>query len=168
MVCAPKLSHPDKVLEGLTRGLRLSTARNLRAPGAEQALTRLLASESEPVQRATWEVSRYFELTTLLQRAGKDAVSADLSTPKRVLAIRALRGGHYESVAPVLQQVIEMHPAPEVETAAIDSLAAFDEPAAGKAILDRWRGYSPTGRKHAIDGMLAQKNRISLFQSHRR
>jgi putative heme-binding domain-containing protein len=160
---APKLTHPEKALEGLTRGLKLSTARNLKALGAEHALTQLLASGSEPVQRAAWEASRYFELTTLLQRAGKDAVSSDLPTPKRVLAIRALRGGHYESVAPVLQRVIETHPAPEVETAAIDSLAAFDEPAAGKAILDRWRSYSPTGRKHAIDAMLAQKNRIPLL-----
>jgi hypothetical protein len=50
-----KLSQPEKLLEGLTHGLRLANARNLQIPGAEQALTRLLASSSEPVQRAAWE-----------------------------------------------------------------------------------------------------------------
>ena len=99
----------------------------------------------------------------MLRQAGKDAVSPDLPSPKRILAIRALRGGRFEVSEPVLRQVIQSHPAPEVETAAIDSLAAFDELAAGKAILDQWRGYSPAGRTHAVDALLAQKNRVPML-----
>ena len=159
----PKLSQPEQALAGLTRGLRLSNARNLQVPGAEQSLTRLLVSGSEPVQHAAWEASRYFELTTLVRQASKDATAANLPPGKRILAIRALRGGHFDAVAPVLQQVLQTHPTAEVEAAAVDSLAAFDEPATGKIILDNWRAYSPPARKHAVDALLAQKNRVPLL-----
>jgi len=159
----PKLSQPDKLLEGLTHGLRMSNARSLLVPGAEQALTGLLTSNSTTIQRAAWEASRHFELGTLIQRASQDAINSDLSSVKRVLAIRALGGGHFESAAPVLRKILLEHPPPEIETAAVDSLAAFDEPAAGKAILESWRGFSPATRKHAVDAMLAQQNRVPML-----
>jgi HEAT repeat protein len=158
-----KLNQPDKFLEGLTHGLRMANARNLQVPGAEHALTRLLASSSEPVQRAAWEASRYFELGALIHRASQDAVNSDLSPAKRVLAIRALGGGHFESVAAVLEKVLQAHPSPEIEVAAVDSLAAFDEPAAGKAILESWHSFSPPARKHAVDALLAQQNRVPVL-----
>ena len=49
----PKLSDPDKYLTGLTRGLRLTNARNLQVPGAEQALTKLLVvrERTRPARR---------------------------------------------------------------------------------------------------------------------
>src|SRR5207248_361285 len=100
---------------------------------------------------------------TMLRQAGHDALASDLPAAKRILAIRALRGGQFKSASPVLEQAIKSHPAPEVETAVIDSLAAVAEPAAGKAILDNWRGYSPAGRSHAVNAMLAQKNRVPLL-----
>jgi putative membrane-bound dehydrogenase-like protein len=159
----PKLEQPERYLAGLTRGLRLVNARNLRVPGAEQAFARLLASGSEPVQRAAWETSRYFELTALIRRVTQDALAADLSPADRVRAVGALRGGHFDAVGPVLEKLLQSHPAPEVEGAAVDALAAFDEPVAGKIVLDNWRGYSPTGRKHAVSALLAQRNRIPLL-----
>jgi putative membrane-bound dehydrogenase-like protein len=159
----PKLSQPEKVLAGLTRGLKLANVRNLQVPGAEQAFTRLMRSGKEPVERAAWESSRYFELAALLRQASKEAETPDVAPAKRILALRALRGGRFEAVSPVLQRVIASHPGPDLEAAAIDSLAAFDEPAAGKAILDHWRGYSPKGRKHAVDAMIAQNNRVPLL-----
>ena len=51
----------------------------LKVPGAEQALTRLLASGSEPVQRAAWETARHFELASLVQKASKDAADGGLA-----------------------------------------------------------------------------------------
>ncbi len=159
----PKLSAPDKYLDGLTRGLRLSKARNLKVAGAEQALTRLLASGNDSVQRAAWETARHFELASLVQKASKEAATAELPVEKRVVAVRALRGGRFEAVAPVLEKVLSTHPPAEVEAAAVDSLAAFDEPAAGSMILNNWRSYSPEARKHAVAAMLAQKNRVPLL-----
>ena len=71
----PKLAQPERYLAGLTRGLHLVGARNLRVPGAEQAFARLLASGTEAAQRNAWEASRYFELTALIQRARQDAAA---------------------------------------------------------------------------------------------
>jgi putative heme-binding domain-containing protein len=123
----------------------------------------MLTTGAEPVQRAAWEASRYFELSSLVKRAASEAVADAAPVSKRVLAIRALRGGDYQAVAPVLRKVIASHPPAEVESAAVDSLAAFDEPAAGEAILANWRGYSPEGRKHAVTALLAQRNRIPML-----
>lgn len=157
------LHQPDKELAGLSRGLKLSNAHNLQVSGAERALTRLLTSDSEPVQKAAWEASRYFELAGLVRRASADAVNARLPDPKRIVAIRALRGGHFETVGPQLSQILESHPSPDVEAAAVDSLAAFNEPASGRMILDNWRGFSPPARKRAVDALLSQKNRVPML-----
>ena len=159
----PHLSRPDQLLDGLARGLRLSAARSLQAPGVEPALEKMLSSSDESVQRAAWEVSRYFELQGLIQRAAKEAVNPDLLAARRILAIRALRGGHFEAVSPVLEKVLEAHPAPEIEVAALNSAAAFDEAAAGKMILANWRAYSPEGRKAAVDALLTQTNRVPML-----
>jgi putative heme-binding domain-containing protein len=90
-------------------------------------------------------------------------LNADLSAEKRMLAIRALSGGRFESVAPILEKVLQAHQQPEIEVAAIDSLAAFDQPAAGKAILENWRSFRPLTRTHAIDAMLEQQNRVPML-----
>jgi putative membrane-bound dehydrogenase-like protein len=159
----PKLTDPAKYLTGLTRGLKLANTRNLQVPGAEQAIMRLLVSGSDPVQHAAWETSRYFEMAALVRQASSVAVAEGSPASKRIMAIRALRGGRFDTVAPVLEKIIQTHPQPEIEAAAVNSLAAFDEPAAGKKILDNWRGYGPSTRKHAIDAMLAQKNRVPML-----
>lgn len=159
----PKLSQPEKELGGLTRGLKLANARNLQVPGAERALTRLLASSSEPVQKAAWETSRYFELAGLWRRASQDAANASLPEARRILAIRALRGGHFESAGPALEKILISHPSPGVEAAAVESLAAFGEPAAGRIILDHWRSYSPQARKHAIEALVSRKNSVPML-----
>jgi putative membrane-bound dehydrogenase-like protein len=159
----PRLSEPDKDLEGLTRGLRLSNARNVQAPGAEQALAKLLSSNNDAVQKAAWEASRYFELAGLIRRAMADAINSALPEPKRILAVRALRGGHFDAVRPTLVKILESHPSPDLEAAAVDSLAAFDQPDAGKIILDNWRGFSPPARQRAVAALLAQQNRVPML-----
>ena len=159
----PKIGEPEKCLAGLTRGLRLVGARNLQVPGAEQAFGRLLSSGNDALEQAAWETSRYFELTSLIQRARNEALAPDLAAAIRVRAVGALRGGHFDSVAPDLEKIIQSHPVPEVEAAAVDSLAVFDEPAAGKIILENWRGYSPAARKHAIAALLGRRDRIPLL-----
>jgi putative heme-binding domain-containing protein len=138
-------------------------ARNLRIPGADRSLAPFLSSGSEPVQRAAWEASRHFELSSLIERARKDALSSDLPPDLRVRAVRALRGGRYDSVGSVLENILQSHPPPQVESAAVDSLAAFDEPAAGKVILDHWRGYGPVAREHAVSALLATRDRIPML-----
>jgi putative membrane-bound dehydrogenase-like protein len=163
LTALPTLKQPEQHLAGLTRGLRLVGARNLRVPGADRSLARFLSSGSEPVQRAAWEAARHFELSSLIERARRDALSGELAPDLRVRAVRALRGGRYDSVAPVLEKVIQSHPPQEVESAAVDALAAFDEPSAGRVILDHWREYSPVARQHAVSALLATRDRIPML-----
>src|SRR5262249_54221785 len=136
---------------------------NLKVRGAEQAFARLLASENDPLQQAAWEASRHFELASLIQRARDQALAPELSPARRARAIGALRGGRFESVAPVLEKILQSHPAPELAAAAVDSLAACAGPAAGNITLENWRGYSPDARKHAIAALLTRRERIPLL-----
>jgi putative membrane-bound dehydrogenase-like protein len=159
----PKLSHPDAAIEGLTRGLKLANARNLKVPGAEQAITPLLNSKNQPVQTAAWEAARYFEIEPVIRQAMKDTVTPGVPKAKQILAIRALRGGHFNTVAPTLEQVLQSLPLPDVEAAAIDSLAVFENPEVGQIIVKHWSTFTHDGRDHALDALVLQKNRVPLL-----
>ena len=158
-----KMQEPAAALGGLARGLKMTGAKRLQVEGAEPALAKLLAFRSEAVQQAAWESSRYFEISALVKKAAEDAVSAELPVPKRVQAIRALRGGSFDEVAPVLRKVIQTHNPPEVEGAAVDSLAAFNDRSAAELILKNWRGYSPKGRERAVAALLTHRDRIPML-----
>lgn len=159
----PKLSRPDLMLEGLTRGLKLANAHNLNVPGAEQAITPLLKSTNQPVQTAAWEAARYFDMESVIRQATKDAVTPGVPKDKQILAIRALRGGHFNAVAPTLEHVLQSLPLPDVEAAAIDSLASFENPEAGQIILKHWSTFTHDGRAHALDALVMQTNRVPLL-----
>jgi len=90
-------------------------------------------------------------------------LSGDLAPDLRVRAVQALRGGRYDSVAPALESVLQSHPPQDVESAAVDALAAFDEADAGRVILDHWREYSPVARQHAVSALLATRDRIPML-----
>ena len=141
----PKLSHPESALDGLSRGLKLSNARHLQVPGAEQIVTRLIKSGSEPVQASARDCIRYFDFEALVQSAMKDALDTSLPGYKRIGAARALQGGRFNTVGPVLDQILQRLSLPDLESAAIDSLATFDEPASGQIILKHWATLHPTG-----------------------
>jgi putative membrane-bound dehydrogenase-like protein len=159
----PKLNQPDRELEGLISGLKLVDVRNLQAPGAEQALMPLIDFGNESTQHAAWEAARYFELNTLVRRACKEALDPKLPLSKRVIAIRALQGGHFDAVSPVLNQVLQELPTPDLEAAAVDSLAAFDDVAAGEIILKHWNTLTHDGREHALAALVAHKSRVPLL-----
>ena len=158
-----KLQHPDKELAGLTRGLELVRARYLQVPGAEAALMQQIESGKELVGRAAWETSTHFKLDKLLQRAQKDATNVDLPEGNRILAIQALRGGHFNIVEPVLDKILVPNATPNVEVAAIDSLAAFDDPDVAKIILAHWANLSPQAHEHAFDALVGHKNRVPIL-----
>jgi putative membrane-bound dehydrogenase-like protein len=159
----PSLKRPDTGLRGLARGLKLTGVRALRVPGAEAALAKFLDSPSEPVRNAAWDVARYFELRALVQKAIHDATAPGLPIAKRAIAIRALRGGQFASVAPVLRKIFESHEPADLQVAAVESLASFDDSGVGPVLLGYWKSYSPEARKKALDAMLNQRDRVPLL-----
>jgi putative membrane-bound dehydrogenase-like protein len=134
-----KLKQPGQELEGLVRGLKLSDARDLLVPGGEPVITRLTRSSDKATQEVAWEAARYFDFPTLIQQALKDAQNRDLPKDKQILAIRALRGGRYKTVSPTLDHILQSMPLPDVETAVIDALASYSDPAVEALVAHRDR-----------------------------
>jgi putative membrane-bound dehydrogenase-like protein len=158
-----KLPHPEGPLEGLERGLRLSNARYLKVSGAEPVFRTLTNTQNEKLKTAAWNAARYFDLPAATQLATQQALDVNLPVTARVVAIRALRGGHFLATGPALDQILQNHPKPEVEMAAVDTLAAFSDPEAGKLILKHWSEYRYDGRVHALDAMVTHKNRAPIL-----
>jgi putative membrane-bound dehydrogenase-like protein len=151
---------PEAVLEGLARGLRLIGATAIPAGAAEAHLTKLVDNPSEAVQQAAWEVARHFELKAIVAKAAKEALDGALPATRRVRAVRALRGGAYAHSAPVLLQVLESKPVSDMQVAAIQSLAAFDDPGVAPTLLAQWSSYSPEARTQVVAALLNSKQRV--------
>ena len=158
---------PDKVwpaaLGGLAHGLKLGDARRLRVPAAEPALAKSLANPSPELQQAAWETARFFDLPVLLRQASADALAPSLPLPKRETAARALRGGTFAEVSPVLRKLLDSHPPGELQAAAIDALSAFDDPSVGPVLLSEWKGLGPEARGAAISALLNRRDRVPLL-----
>jgi putative membrane-bound dehydrogenase-like protein len=160
-----RVKAPDAGLAGLARGMGVAGVSELQVPGADSALSRYLESRSDDVQSAAWEVAPHLEMTVLVDRAARDAVSAKLPARTRITAIRALRGGHYEKVAPVLRSVLDSNQASNIQAAAIASLAAFNDPKIAPTLLADWKGYGPDARTQVIAALLSQRERIPVLLS---
>ncbi len=160
LTLAEKLPAPETALDGMARGLRLAAAGRVQAPLVEAPLAKFLASSSEPVRNSAWEVARYFELKQLIERASQEAEAAATPLPVRVRAVRALRGGDAAKVVPLVDKILAANPAPEVQAAAVEALAAFDDAKVSGTLLKYWRSYSPEARTKAVAAMLGVQKRI--------
>jgi putative membrane-bound dehydrogenase-like protein len=155
-----KTVTPEAALSGLARGLRLAGVNELKVPGADTLLARYLESDKPAVQTAAWEVARHLELKALVDRAAQDAQASTLPVKRRVTAIRALQGGRYTTVAPILRKVLAAHEGSAIEAAVIESLAAFDNPEIPGALVENWKSYSPEARRQVIAALIGQRDRV--------
>lgn len=159
----PRLEHPEAALAGLSRGLKLSDVENLRAPEVEAALARFISSGSAEQQIAAWGVARYLELRELAPVVAARAKDTKLPAPARAAAIRALRGDGFARAEPILRSVLDANPPVEIQRAAVESMASFQEPAAGPLLLSDWRTYSPEARAEALAALLGAADRATLL-----
>ncbi|MEP7343436.1 MAG: HEAT repeat domain-containing protein, partial [Acidobacteriota bacterium] len=159
----PGLKKPESALAGLSKGLKLADVKNLRVADAEAVLSGLLASDNEALQKAAWETARYFELKGLMQKALADAQNASLPVKTRVTAIRALRGGQFAAVLPVLQKLLGDQNAPELQAAAIESLAAFDDASIAPNLIAQWQKFSPEIRQVVLAALLSERERMKAL-----
>ncbi|HYM13589.1 MAG TPA: PVC-type heme-binding CxxCH protein [Bryobacterales bacterium] len=146
-------------LMGLSRGLKLASVSGLKIPAAEPVLMKFLDTGSEKTQNAAREVAQHFELRAFIAKATKDAGSASLPLGAREAAIRSLRGGKFAEVGPALRKLLDPREPPEIQTAAIDSLASFDDPSISATLLESWKTYGPEVRKQALVALLANSGR---------
>ena len=158
--------HPNEGaagLFGLAKGLRLAGAHDVTIGSAEARLEEFLNSPLESVQTAAWQVAEHFQLGGLAQRASRDAASAQLPIPHRAAALRALRGGELAAVKPLLEQILAANPPPELQTAAVECLAGFNDESVAPTLLKDWKSYAPETRKHVIAALLNQRQRVPVL-----
>jgi putative heme-binding domain-containing protein len=156
-------ANPDAGLKGLGRGLKLAGVKNLSVPDAEASLSQFLKSSSEPVQAAAWEAARYLELRGLMQRALTEAQAENLPLAQRVFAVRALQGGNFASVSPVLRRVLDSPSTAALKIAAVEALSAFDDPTIPTALLAPWKTYSPEVREKVQTVLLSQREWMAIL-----
>ena len=154
------LKDPASVLGGMAKGLKLVNARNLRVPNAEAALSPFLNHPTEALQKTAWDAARYFELRAIVQRAIADSQNASLPTARRVIAVRALRGGQFPVVAPILRKLLEQQDQAELQLAAIDSLSSFDDPSISAALLGPWKSFTPEIRQQVLSALMTERERM--------
>ncbi len=157
------LKQPEVALNGLAKGLQLAGVKNLQAPSIEAALTPYLNSSNEAVNKAAWETARFFELKGLIDKALADLAKADLDPKKKVSALRALRGGSFNAVAPVLQKVLASGEAGEIKAAAVESLSSFDDPTVAATLLASWASYTPDVRAKVLEASLSEQERMKVL-----
>lgn len=153
-----KLQKPEIALAGLAKGIKLAGVKNLQVAQAETLLTPFLTNPNDKVQAAAWDLARYFELRALVAKALTDATNAALPVNKRVIAVRALRGGQFAAVEPILAKLIVAHDTPDVQSAAIESLAAFDDQNIAPLLLANWKSYLPDARQKVLNALLTNQD----------
>jgi putative membrane-bound dehydrogenase-like protein len=163
LTALPRLKQPDAALSGLSRGLRLAGIKTLRVPGAERLLARYLDSPSDAMEKAAWETARYLEMPGLVQKAEVEALAARVDDKKRLNAVRVLRGAPYSAASPVLRKILESQPGSELQSAAVESLATFDDPAVATTLIVNWKSYDPETRRKALDALLNQRERVPIL-----
>jgi putative heme-binding domain-containing protein len=151
------------VLGGLASGLDLAGERALKIPGSETLFTRWVGNQDEQVRNAALEAAQYFALPGMLADARRAAASEDIELDRRVRAVRFLRGGSYDQVAPAVARILAAPAAPELHIAAIETLSSFDDPAAARALLAGWSGYGPAARLRAVDVMIRRSGWVGAL-----
>jgi putative membrane-bound dehydrogenase-like protein len=150
-------ANPDAGLKGLARGLKLAGVKNLSVPDAEALLSKFLKSASEPIQAAAWEAARHLELRGLMEQALTEAQAENFPLAQRVFAVRALQGGNFASVSPVLRRILDSPSTAALKIAAVEALSAFDDPIIPSAFLAPWKSYSPETRVKVLSVLLSQR-----------
>jgi putative heme-binding domain-containing protein len=92
-----------------------------------------------------------------------DSQNESLPVKQRVIAVRALRGGQYSTVAPLLQKFLPLQESPELQIAAVESLSSFDDPNIASTLLSSWKNYTPDVRRKVLTALLSERGRMKVL-----
>jgi len=135
-------------MDALARGLELSGARGLKVPGADG------------LGEKGWKLARYVSMPALMVTAEKLAQDATIDPARRALALRALQGAPYAKAAAALESVVKTAAPGNVQAAAVDTVASFDDAGVPAQLLKYWKQYSPEGRTRTVAALLRQSGRV--------
>ena len=151
-----------KGLEGLAvdeRRLAETLVRSLGEGLARQGspLAKLLASQSSGGGKA----GQIF--ADLLVTARKTATDEKASEKKRAQAVGMLALGSLTDARPVLETLLDQRVAPQLQIAALGTLARFDDPGVAALVLQAWPGLSPRLRAQATELLFARADRLTAL-----
>jgi putative heme-binding domain-containing protein len=99
-------------------------------------------------------------LRPVLTRAQALAADGAQVESLRRAAIEALAQLPYAQAAPTLLTLISATQSPALQLAAIGTLGKFRQPEVGPALLERYAGLGPVGRKAVLEAVLTRAERI--------
>jgi putative heme-binding domain-containing protein len=97
--------------------------------------------------------------------AGSRATAGDerASNAARTAAVRALRFARFDDVRDLLAGLLGSRQRPELQAAAIETLAQFDDDRVATVLLEVWPGLSPKLRASAAEALFARPAWIGAF-----
>jgi putative membrane-bound dehydrogenase-like protein len=102
-------------------------------------------------------------LAGLLAEARATAVDEKRSQAARAAAVRSLRFAPFEHVQTLLAALLAARQAPEVQQAAVETLARFEDARVSTILLQAWRAMSPKLRATAAEVLLARPSWAAAF-----
>jgi putative membrane-bound dehydrogenase-like protein len=102
-------------------------------------------------------------LAGLLADARRTAVDEQKPAAARVAAVRQLRFAVFEEVRGLLAESLASRQPAELQTAAIETIAKFDDARVGSILLNAWPGMSPKLRATAAEALFARPRWIGAF-----
>jgi putative heme-binding domain-containing protein len=102
-------------------------------------------------------------LDGLLAEARATAADGKQPAAARTAAIRSLRFVGFTGAEPLLTELIDLKQPPEVQSAAIETFAAFDDARVAALLLQRWPAMSPGSRETATEALFSRPAWIRAF-----
>lgn len=153
------------LLDGLLDGLARGKSATLEAEAGHQALERLFASPSAPVRERTLRVAGLVKLaeSPTMRKAWSAAALAALDPQRaladRLAALRMLNSAPW-GLRSASQALIDPRRPPELQLAAVDTLASGDDPKVADDLLANWGTLSPKVQERILDVLFARRSRL--------
>jgi putative membrane-bound dehydrogenase-like protein len=91
------------------------------------------------------------------------AVDEQEKYEERLLATRILSQGPFAKVSPALGKLLSPQTPPELQMAAVHSLASIKDPHVSEVFLTGWGGYSPTVRGEVQEALFSRPERLAAL-----
>ncbi|MDG1897533.1 MAG: HEAT repeat domain-containing protein [Fuerstiella sp.] len=102
-------------------------------------------------------------LANVLKQATAQALDVNASVSQRVEAIRSLRLGGLTDVKSVIEDLLQPAQPQQLQSAALDVVAAFDDDGVVRLLLDHWSGLSPSLRARAAETLLSRPSWVQAL-----
>jgi putative membrane-bound dehydrogenase-like protein len=127
-------------------------------------IVRALATRLPTSARAQLTTGKAGELFAgLLRDAQATALQEKSKVPERVAAVRTLGLAAFADVTSLFAELLQSRQPPQVQAAALETLARFDQAGVAPLLLGAWPGLSPALRATATETLFSRPAWISAF-----